>query len=105
MGNISLVRVGAVCAILGVVSGIMARTLFAVRPVPSLWFSAVGSALIGIGVLLFSFDILRTSVVPKWIDPHPLRVSRHGHAIGPILRSCGGWREGPFEPQTCLPAG
>ncbi|MCH8948456.1 MAG: DUF4386 family protein [Acidobacteria bacterium] len=30
--------------------------------------SAVGSALIfGVGVLLFSFAILRTSVVPKWI--------------------------------------
>ncbi len=144
MGNISLVKVGGVCAILVVVSGIMARIVFgnawlASRGVDTLitghWFdvlalllsmpaalgfyraldeasavlriavtafvtgtifllfhefvrlgigyelvvpdilvqirgvaAGVGYILIyGIGVLLFSFAILRTSVIPKWI--------------------------------------
>jgi len=138
MGNISLVRVGGVCAILGVVSAIVARIFFgfgdivtghwfdvlgglllipaalgfyqALRqagPLPLIavvafltgviflffhefirlgiayelapgitdalsqtgWLAAgVGSALFFlIGVPLFSFAILRTSVVPKWI--------------------------------------
>ncbi len=135
MGNISLVRVGGVCAILSVVSGIVARiffgfgdlvtghwfdVLFLVLLMPAAlgfyqalheagavlriavaafvagiifilfhefirlgisyelvpntlgqtgWLAAgVGFVLIfGIGVLLFSFAILRTSVVPKWI--------------------------------------
>ncbi len=42
---------------------VMANTLRQVSRGPS----AVGYALIFIGVLLFSFAILRTSVVPKWI--------------------------------------
>ncbi len=144
MGNISLVKVGGVCTILAVVSGIMARIVFgnawlASRGVDTLitghWFdvlalllsmpaalgfyraldeasavlriavtafvtgtifllfhefvrlgigyelvvpdtlvqigwlaAGVGYILIyGIGVLLFSFAILRTSVIPKWI--------------------------------------
>ena len=135
MGNISLVRVGGVCAILGVVSAIVARIFFGLGDlltghwfdvlalllllaaalgfyqalheagavlwiavvafftgvifllfhefirlgisyelVPNTlgqtgWLAAgVGSVLIvGVGVPLFSFVILRTSVVPKWI--------------------------------------
>ncbi len=135
MGNISLVRVGGVCAILAVVSGIMARIFFgsgdlltghwfdflylllgmpaalgfyqalheagalvriavaafvtgitfllfhefvrlgiSYELVPNTlgqtgWLAAgIGGVLIfGVGMLLFSFVILRTSVVPKWI--------------------------------------
>ena len=135
MGNISLVRVGGVCAILSVVSGIMGRIFFGFEDiVTGHWFdflgllllmvaalgfyqalheagavlriavvafvagiifvlahefirlgisyelvpntlgqtgwlaAGVGSVLIvGVGILLFSFAILRTSVLPKWI--------------------------------------
>ena len=145
MGNISLVRVGGVCAILAVVSGTMARIAFGNEwlesrgvdtLIPGHWFDTLGGLLfmvaalgfyrvlrqagplpliavvatltggiflvfhgfinlgiayelvpgtdalsqtdrlaagvggvliVGVGVLLFSFAILRTSVLPKWI--------------------------------------
>ncbi len=153
MGNISLVRVGGVCAILAVVSGIMARIFFgsgdlvtghwfdflygllcmpaalgfyraldeagAVLRIalaafvtgiifslfhefvrlgisyelvpdtlgPTGWLAAgVGGVLIvGVGVPLFSFVILRTSVVPKWIGWLGMIVVVAHVALGAVL--------------------
>ncbi len=153
MGNISLVKVGGVCAILAVVSGIMARIFFgsgdlvtghwfdvlygllgipaalgfyqalhragAVLRIavaafvtgvifslfhefvrlgisyelvpdtlgPTGWLAAgVGGGLIvGVGVLLFSFVILRTSVVPKWIGWLGMMVVVAHVALGAVL--------------------
>ncbi len=153
MGNMSLVRVGGVCAVLAVVSGTMARISFSSGDLvtghwfdflyglfgipaalgfyhalhkegavlriavaafvtgiifslfhefvrlgisyelvpdtlgPTGWVAAgVGGVLIvGVGVLLFSFVILRTSVVPKWIGWLGMIVVVAHVALGAVL--------------------
>ncbi len=54
MGNISLVRVGGVCAILSVVSGIMARIFFGLGDLPTgHWFDTLGGLLFMVAALGF----------------------------------------------------